>query len=194
MGSRAPFVQLNSQSPTVPRHMRFPHTIRVMAALTLGFVLLLGFGLSAAAQNGSSTSRSSSSSSSLTKASPSTATPATSSGSSFANSGTMAGSGGGARLPATGGTLTYLPAAPEQNGPGSLNYCNARSSCSAIANNCSNDCRNNSVVNGVGAGNMQPFSGAASSTNFASSNCTSSCQNSYAACSAQVSRNCQLSR
>ena len=109
-------------------------------------------------------------------------------GNSFANGGAMAKPSQGG-MPASQAAPSYLRASPALNGPGSVNYCMARSSCAAAANNCSNDCRHSSVVNGVGTGNVRQLA----ATGSASDDCSASCQTTYASCTAEASQICQLS-
>jgi hypothetical protein len=196
------------------KKMRFWQNIRIAGALVLVLGLQLGITLlgagNAAAQTSSSTAQNSSpsnlvgvqgNSSQLNSAQ---SNAASNGSSSFATQGNLGNSGANApQLPS--GVLPYLAASPELNGPGSLQWCVARSSCSQAATQCSNECQTNTAANGTSqsdsgdtgvasqttgdAGESQISS---TITNFAANDCNAVCQDNYNSCSNQASSACAM--
>jgi len=193
--------------------MQFWIKVRTAGALALALagiasgVPMVGAGV-AAAQTSSSTSNTNSPSnlvgvqgnSSQLK---STQSNASTNGSNFATQGSLGSSGLGSQNLSSRALLPYLNAAPEMSGPGSVQWCMARSSCGQAANQCENDCGSNTVANGTQAGDVGDASQGSSTvgdagesevpstaTNFAANDCTAVCQSNYSSCSSEASTAC----
>jgi len=183
----------------------------LLAALVLG-ILAMGAGTAAAQSSATPSSSSSSSNSHLSTVSsnPTQSSAATNGSNTFSTQGTVGGPGGstgGGTLSQPSAILPYLSTSPEMNGPGSLAWCEARSSCSLSANECASNCRENTLANGTAqsdsgeAGSSSATTGdggqadtTTSITNYAANDCSNACQHNYQACSNQVSSNCSLSQ
>jgi len=163
-----------------------------------------GGGSTASASNTTSSSHIVNSSNSVTQDSN---TSESNGASNFANSGTVSSGGGGAETLGPSTVPQYLPASPELNGPGSLEWCQARSSCSLSANDCAAHCQHDTLADGTAQSDTgdsgtasQTASDAGQSqvstniTNFSSLECSQQCQSSYQSCSNQVSTICSLSQ
>jgi len=88
----------------------------------------------------------------------------------------------------------YLAAGPDLNGPGSVGWCIARSSCSDTANQCSAQCQNNILVTSNASTASSASFPNVQLTNLSSGDCVAACQAAFNSCQDMTSRICERSQ